>query len=88
MCWESVLNWSYHPLIVTGKQTRKRNEALDNFAYALAAVYILQPNFEKLAKVEPQQQKQQNIQRKPSIIQERRRLYRTNPRNFVNSWKE
>ena len=73
---------------IVWQQTRKRNEALDNFAYALAAVYILQPNFEKLAKVEPQPQKQQNIQRKPSIIQERRRLYRTNPRNFVNSWKE
>ena len=70
------------------KQTRKRNEALDNFCYALAAVHILQPDFERLAKLEPQQQKQQNIQQKPSVIQERRRLYRRKPKNFVNSWKE
>jgi len=51
-------------------------------------VYILKPNFAKLAKVEPQPQKEQNIQQKPSVIQERRRLYRRKPRNFVNSWKE
>ena len=70
------------------KQTRKRNEALDTFVYALAAIHILQPNFEKLALTEPQQQKEQNIQQKSSLIQERRRLYRRNPRNFVNSWKE
>lgn len=70
------------------KQTRQRNEALDTFVYALAAMHILQPNFEKLALTEPQQQKEQNIQQKSSLIQERRRLYRRNPRNFVNSWKE
>lgn len=70
------------------KQTRKRNEALDTFVYALAAIHILQPNFQKLALTEPQQQKEQNIQQKSSLIQERRRLYRRNPRNFVNSWKE
>ena len=70
------------------KQTRKRNEALDNFCYALAAAYILQPDFERLARLEPQQQKKQNIQQKPSIMQERRRLYRRKPTNFVNSWKE
>jgi phage terminase large subunit GpA-like protein len=70
------------------KQTRKRNEALDNFCYALAAAYILQPDFERLARLEPQQQKEQNIQQKPSIMQERRRLYRRKPTNFVNSWKE
>lgn len=70
------------------KQTRKRNEALDTFVYALAAVHILQPDFERLARLEPQPQKEQNIQQKPSVIQERRRLYRRKPRNFVNSWKE
>ena len=70
------------------KQTRQRNEGLDTFVYALAAIHILQPNFEKLAKLEPQQQKQQNIQQKPSVLQERRRLYRRKPKNFVNSWKE
>ncbi len=70
------------------KQTRQRNEGLDTFVYALAAIHILQPNFEKLAKLAPQQQKQQNIQQKPSVIQERRRLYRRKPKNFVNSWKE
>ncbi len=70
------------------KQTRQRNESLDNFVYALAAIHILQPNFEKLAATDPKAKQQQNIQQKSSLIQERRRLYRRNPRNFVNSWKE
>ena len=70
------------------KQTRSRNESLDNFVYALAAIHILQPDFEKLATTDPKAKQQQNIPKKPSIIQERRRLYRKNPRNFVNSWKE
>ena len=70
------------------KQTRERNEALDTFVYALAGAYILQPDFERLATTDPIAKKQQNTLKKPSIIQERRRLYRKNPRNFVNSWKE
>ena len=70
------------------KQTRERNEALDTFVYALAGAYILQPDFERLATADPIAKKQQNTLKKPSIIQERRRLYRKNPRNFVNSWKE
>jgi len=70
------------------KQTRKRNEALDTFVYALAAVNILQPNFEKLANREQNEQIQPNMQEKPTIIQQRRRLYRRKPSNFANSWKE
>jgi phage terminase large subunit GpA-like protein len=70
------------------KQTRERNEALDTFVYALAGAYILQPDFERLELADPKVKQQQNIPKKPSIIQERRRLYRKNPRNFVNSWKE
>jgi len=70
------------------KQTRQRNEALDTFVYALASIKILQPDFAKLQNKEVKAEEQQNIQKKPSIIQERRRLYRRNPRNFVNSWKE
>jgi len=70
------------------KQTRERNEALDTFVYALAGAYILQPDFERLEATDPKAKQQQNIPKKPSIIQERRRLYRKNPRNFVNSWKE
>lgn len=70
------------------KQTRERNEALDTFVYALAGAYILQPDFERLELADPKAKQLQNIPKKPSIIQERRRLYRKNPRNFVNSWKE
>lgn len=70
------------------KQTRKRNEALDTFVYALAAVNILQPSFEKLAKREQKAEIQPNVREKPTIIQQRRRLYRRKPSNFANSWKE
>ena len=70
------------------KQTRKRNEALDTFCYALAAVNILQPNFEKLANREKKNQMQPNVQEKPSIIQQRRRLMRRKQSNFVTSWKD
>jgi len=70
------------------KQTRKRNEALDSFCYALAAVNILQPNFEKLANREKKNQIQSNVQEKPSIIQQRRRLMRRKQSNFVTSWKD
>ncbi|QDP51780.1 MAG: putative terminase large subunit [Prokaryotic dsDNA virus sp.] len=67
------------------QQIRKRNEALDTFVYALAAVQILHPDFEllkhgKKTKAEPKQQE--------SIVQQRRRLYQRKPRNFVNSWRD
>ena len=70
------------------KQTRQRNEALDTFVYALTGIKILQPDFVRLQNKQVKAEEQQNIQKKPSIIQERRRLYRRKPTNFVNSWKE
>ena len=68
------------------KQTRQRNEALDTFVYTLAAIHILQPDFDKLQKTVPENVKEE-IQ-KPSIMQQRRRLHRRKPNNFANSWKD
>ena len=70
------------------KQTRKRNEALDTFVYGLAAIHILQPNFDKLQPAVSDTVKETKIQEKPSLIRDRRRLYRRKPKNFVTSWKD
>ena len=70
------------------KQTRKRNEALDTFVYGLAAIHILQPNFDKLQPAVSDTVKETKIQQKPSLIRDRRRLYRRKPKNFVTSWKD
>lgn len=70
------------------KQTRKRNEALDTWVYGLAAIHILQPNFDKLLQKGVDTEKEPKIQQKPSLIRDRRRLYRRKPKNFVTSWKD
>ena len=44
------------------KQTRKRNEALDTFVYGLAAIHILQPNFDKLLQKGVDTEKEPKIQ--------------------------
>jgi len=71
------------------QQTRPRNEALDTFVYALAGIHILQPDFSAITrKNNAKMQKNAQIEEKPNIIKERRRLYRRNPRNFVTSWRD
>ena len=66
---------------------KRRNEALDTMVYSLAALHVLQPNFDK---IEEQLHKQKNKPKpkKDTLIAARRRLYRKNPRNFVSSWKD
>jgi len=75
--------------VLVWQQTRARNEALDTFVYALAAIHILQPNFDKLKQINHKdiENREENIE-KPNMIKERRRLYRRNPRNFVTSWRD
>ena len=63
----------------------KRNEALDTFVYALAAVYILAPNFKLLTQEKPEKAV---IKRKTLIEQRYNRNLRKNPRNFVYAWKD
>lgn len=61
-----------------------RNEALDTFVYAVAALYILQPNYERL---------EQLIKQNKSTSQEhsknvKKSNFRANNRpNWVNNWK-
>jgi phage terminase large subunit GpA-like protein len=61
-----------------------RNEALDTFVYAVAALYILQPNYERL---------EQLIKQNKSTSQEhsknvKKSNFRANHRpNWVNNWK-
>ena len=63
----------------------KRNEALDTFVYALAAVYILAPNFKLLTQEKPEKAV---IKKKTLIEQRYNRNLRVNPRNFVYAWKD
>ena len=74
--------------ILVWVRTRKRNEALDTFVYALAAAHILRPNFKKLANRTKTDEIQPDVQKKPTIIQQRRRLMRRKQSNFVTSWKD
>lgn len=80
------------------KQIRDRNEALDTFVYALAGVYILQPNFDRIeANIEAKQSsyeiEQHQEQPKNDVgadLQQKRKNLRQRPRynqNYINSWK-
>ena len=72
------------------KKTRRRNEAFDLAVYNMAALYILNPNFQALAKrllpeapePEPETTEQQiQSERKKAMAPRRKR------RGFVNSWR-
>ena len=75
------------------RQTYKRNEALDTFVYALAAVYILQPNFDRIKNKlnhipnddeieDPGRKQRQNLERQ----RKSKARYRRNT-DYANSWK-
>ena len=72
---------------VVWKQTRERNEALDTFVYALAALHILQPDFKALEKGKIDKRAPTQVQ-KPDFLRDRRRLMRRKQSNFVTSWKD
>ena len=64
------------------KQIRERNEALDTICYALAAAYILNPNFDVLDQrllSQPIEQQKANYTKKPKKAPKRE--------NFATSWK-
>jgi len=63
------------------KQTRERNEALDNFVYALAGYYILSPNMNKIKnKTETTEEQPEQKQKRNTLLNRRRR------NNWVNNW--
>jgi len=63
------------------KQTRERNESLDNFVYALAGYYILAPNMNKIKnKTETTEEQPEQKQKRNTLLNRRRR------NNWVNNW--
>ena len=63
------------------KQTRERNESLDNFVYALAGYYILSPNMNKIKnKTETTEEQPEQKQKRNTLLNRRRR------NNWVNNW--
>lgn len=76
---------SGQPKLVWYLPKGRRNEALDTFVYALAAVYILAPNFKAITAKKPEKQ----IPKRDSLVKQRHnRLRNKNPRNFVYAWKD
>lgn len=76
---------SGQPKLVWYLPKGRRNEALDTFVYALAAVYILAPNFKAITTKKPEKQ----IPKRDSLVKQRHNRYRNkNPRNFVYAWKD
>ena len=61
-----------------------RNEALDTFVYGLAALYILQPNYDRLEQLVNKNQSTQAEHTKNV----KKGSFRANQRpNWVNNWK-
>lgn len=88
-----LTTWRNGVAVRKWKQTRKRNEAFDLAVYNLAALYILNPNFEKLsakliaadADPEPEQELssgQQYQQARKKNLRKKR-----NSGNFATSWR-
>lgn len=74
------------------QKIRARNEALDLSVYNLAALYILNPNFDRLAeRLAPVETDTDTEQPSPTqqIVQQRSKAKRTRARKggFVNSWR-
>ena len=68
------------------KQIRERNEALDTICYALAAAYILNPNFEL---IEQRLLTGNATEPDPNRTQvQKNRINRQNMPNFATSWKK
>ena len=64
------------------KQTRERNEALDTICYALAAAYILNPNFDIL-----EQRLLTGNASEPDENRVKQAKKGINRKNFATSWK-
>ena len=64
------------------KQIRERNEALDTICYSLAAVYILNPNFDLI-----EQRLLTGNTSEPSLSTQKKGKKGINRDNFATSWK-
>ena len=73
------------------KKTRARNEAFDLAVYNTAALYILNPNFQALARrlqpEEPEQQPEPTVSQQINEERQKVRSPRRKSRGFANSWR-